>query len=67
MNDNNPSRVSPTLLVSLATAPFILGLSAIEHLTENLIEIGRASEEVFRGDRLPILNFPEPIDREEPE
>jgi hypothetical protein len=31
-------------------------------LTEGIIELGRLSEEVFRGDRLPILPFPEVAD-----
>lgn len=64
MKKNNASEVSSTLLLSLATVPFILSLSAIEHLTQTLIEIGETSEEIFRGDRLPILNFPEPTNEQ---
>ncbi len=36
---------------------------AFRSLTQSLIELGQASEEIFRGDRLPILNFPEPDDQ----
>ncbi|CDN14192.1 hypothetical protein RintRC_3117 [Richelia intracellularis] len=28
--------------------------------TATLTSLGEASEELFRGERLPILNFPEP-------
>jgi hypothetical protein len=37
---------------------------AARSLTRSLIELGQASEEVFRGDRLPILNFPEPDEQQ---
>jgi hypothetical protein len=60
------SRQSPlpaSLWLSLATTPFLLGIVAVRSLTQSLIELGQASEEVFRGDRLPILNFPEPDDK----
>jgi hypothetical protein len=51
------------LLLALATSPFIVALVVIRSLAQTSVEIGQASEEVFRGDRLPILNFPE---QEEP-
>jgi hypothetical protein len=47
------------LWLSLATAPFLLSLVAFKSLSQSLIEIGEASEEIFRGDRLPMLNFPD--------
>ncbi len=46
------------LLLSLATAPLLVGLRAGQALAQFLQEVGEASEEVFRGDRLPVLNFP---------
>lgn len=52
------------LWVSFATIPMLLGILAARSLTENLSELGRASEEIFRGERLPILNFPEPEEGE---
>jgi hypothetical protein len=52
-----------TLWVSLATFPVLLGILAAHSLAENLRELGQASEEIFRGDRLPILNFPEPEEK----
>jgi hypothetical protein len=45
-------------ILSLATAPFLVTFLAGEKLLELLLLTGHASEEVFRGDRLPILNFP---------
>ncbi|MBD2577075.1 hypothetical protein H6G50_05195 [Oscillatoria sp. FACHB-1406] len=54
-----PSLISSELLLSLAAAPFLLSVVTIKTLTQRLQEIGQASEEIFRGDRLPVLNFPE--------
>lgn len=53
------SHSSPTLWLSLVTSPFLLSLVALQSVVEGLIELGQASEEIFRGDRLPILNIPE--------
>ncbi|GBF82145.1 hypothetical protein [Aphanothece sacrum] len=55
----NQSNYVPICL-SLLTVPFLCGLLVVESLRRELLELGQASEEVFRGDRLPILNFPEP-------
>jgi hypothetical protein len=48
-----------TFWLSLATSPFLLAYFGLRSISEGLIEAGIASEEVFRGDRLPLLNFPE--------
>lgn len=53
-----------TIWVSLTTVPILLGLLAARSLAENLSELGQASEEIFRSERLPILNFPEPEEGE---
>lgn len=65
MNSDKPlgqaqasSLPSPDLLLSLATAPFLVGLLTSSVIGAAMQEIGRLSEEVFRGDRLPLLNFP---------
>lgn len=47
------------ILLSLATGPFLLGILAGKASLEFLQTIGCAAEEVFRGDRLPILDFPD--------
>jgi hypothetical protein len=45
------------LLVSLATGPVLCALFAGKAVSQTLIEVGLNSEEIFRGDRLPILPF----------
>jgi hypothetical protein len=55
---NSPLPVIPTpLLVSLATPPVLCALVAGRALTRAIIDLGLSSEEVFRGDRLPVLPF----------
>ena len=50
---------SANLCLSLATFPVLVGLFAVNALAQGLQDVGEASEEIFRGDRLPILNFPD--------
>ena len=45
----------PRILLSVLTGPFLLTIITVESLVNSLIEVGQASEEVFRGERLPIL------------
>ena len=45
------------LALSLLTVPFLGGLFGARSLLDGLISLGEASEEVFRGDRLPILHL----------
>ena len=52
-------KISSDLLLSLATGPVLLVLLANKGINELLPEIGLYSEEIFRGDRLPMLNFPQ--------
>lgn len=66
MNQSKTCQFWSKLGLSLLTTPFIFALLALQSLIQSLIEWGEASEEIFRGDRLPILNFPEG-DREEEE
>ncbi|MBE9166291.1 hypothetical protein IQ238_01655 [Pleurocapsales cyanobacterium LEGE 06147] len=58
MNSKNSSPLVPTIWLSLVTSPFILGFLAVSFLSETSIQLGRASEELFRGTRLPVLHFP---------
>jgi hypothetical protein len=46
------------IYLSLATFPVLVGLGISFPLTKGILELGRLSEEIFRGDRLPILPFP---------
>ncbi|MEB3341647.1 hypothetical protein [Okeania sp.] len=61
----NPTFTTPSwkidsdIVLSLATGPVLLGLLANKAVNESLLEIGLYSEEIFRGDRLPMLNFPQ--------
>lgn len=45
----------PSILLSILTGPFLLTIITVDSLTKSLKEVGQASEEVFRGERLPIL------------
>ena len=49
-----------SLAISAGVVPLLLALKAGHSLQQTALEWGQASEEVFRGQRLPILPFPEP-------
>ncbi len=53
-----PIGVPVDLLISLATVPLVVGLVGTKMLTQAAQELGQWSEEMFRGDRLPLLKFP---------
>ncbi len=58
----SPSRnavVSPSLLVSLAATPWLAAIVGVRAAGEFIEQLGLASEEIFRGDRLPVLHFPD--------
>jgi predicted branched-subunit amino acid permease len=57
----NPSqeRKSTEFLLSLAVGPMLFGVLATDAVFSWLQAIGTSSEEVFRGNRLPVLHFPE--------
>jgi hypothetical protein len=57
MKSHNTSCFMSFWGLSIATSPFIFSILALYLLTELLTELGKASEEIFRSDRLPILNF----------
>ncbi len=46
------------LLISLLTPSVLLGITAIRVIGRGLGEMGEMSEEIFRGERLPLLNVP---------
>ncbi|MCL1473311.1 hypothetical protein [Argonema antarcticum] len=57
---NVSQAIIPTeMLVSLATGPLLLGILCGKASIELLQALGEASEEVFRGDRLPAIEFPD--------
>lgn len=43
------------LLVGLATAPLLVALVGGKALSDAVTSLGQLSEELFRGDRLPLL------------
>lgn len=47
------------LLLQLGTGSLLVGLIGSKAVIEAAKGIGQASEEIFRGDRLPVLPFPE--------
>lgn len=49
----------PTLLVSAVTGPMVLTLLTGQALATLFQELGELSEEIFRGDRLPLLEQPQ--------
>ena len=57
----NPSksRIPTDFLLSLAAGPLLLGVLATDAVCSWLQATGISSEEVFRGDRLPLLHFPD--------
>ncbi len=57
---NSPKLPVPSdILLSLVTLPMLGGLVAAGAAAEFVASIGVESEEVFRGSRLPVLNFPQ--------
>ena len=55
-----PSPVASEILLSLAVPPVLIGLACAHTLTEAIASLGLASEEIFRGDRLPLLKSEQP-------
>jgi hypothetical protein len=58
--------LSPSWILSLATLPVLSILAATDKMGSEAIELGKLTEEIFRGDRLPLLDFPEPTDNANP-
>lgn len=58
-HSDRPLSISQSfLLLSLTSLPALLGLITVQFLLQWLESVGIASEEIFRGDRLPVLHFP---------
>ncbi|MBD2464517.1 hypothetical protein H6G89_26275 [Oscillatoria sp. FACHB-1407] len=53
----NPSQTTSNILISLGTVPVLAVLLGSKALAELMQQVGEASEELFRGDRLPVLHF----------
>ncbi|MEM8719705.1 MAG: hypothetical protein AAGE84_10410 [Cyanobacteria bacterium P01_G01_bin.39] len=57
MKRNNPPDLLPFLGLSIATSPFIISILTCYLVAELMRELGNMSEEVFRSERLPVINF----------
>ncbi len=51
-----PHLISNEILLSLATGPLLLGLLAGKTVINLVKTVSEASEEILRGDRLPVLD-----------
>ncbi|KZL51238.1 hypothetical protein A2T98_03180 [Nodularia spumigena CENA596] len=51
--------IPQSFLLQIGTASILLLLTTEKTAVKALQSMGQASEELFRGDRLPILPFPE--------
>ena len=51
--------IPQSLILQIGTLSMLTVLVAQKATTQTMEAIGEASEELFRGERLPILDFPE--------
>ncbi|MBC6418223.1 MAG: hypothetical protein GDA44_05235 [Prochloron sp. SP5CPC1] len=58
-NELNNCPINTQICLSIATSPFLFSFIALESLTHTLIKVGHSAEEIFRGDRLPVLPSPD--------
>jgi hypothetical protein len=54
--------IPQSIVLQAGTTSLILALIAQKAASETMATIGQASEEIFRGERLPILDFPQSPD-----
>jgi hypothetical protein len=57
-----PFIIPKTMLLQIGTASIVLLILTGKATGNAIVALGSASEELFRGDRLPILPFPEDIE-----
>jgi hypothetical protein len=53
--NRNPA---PSVVLSVVTGPFLVVLLGARAIADTLTQVGIASEELFRGERLPIFQTP---------
>jgi 3-oxoacyl-ACP reductase-like protein len=49
--------LDPEIVLGVATAPVLVAIVGGLAIAKTIQELGEMSEELFRGDRLPILEF----------
>ncbi|MGC9503047.1 hypothetical protein [Baaleninema sp.] len=52
-----PSASPVSIALGVATAPIIAAVWTSRAVLASLVELGETSEELFRGDRLPMLFY----------
>ncbi|TAD80408.1 MAG: hypothetical protein EA001_00630 [Oscillatoriales cyanobacterium] len=62
----DPLLPPPEWVVGLAVLPMLTGLVGVRLVGQAVAELGELAEEVFRGDRLPILNLGQETDPSQP-
>lgn len=58
--------IDPEILVGLAVVPVLVGMIGVRAIADGLQELGSLSEEIFRGDRLPVLDISNSQNSEHP-
>jgi hypothetical protein len=58
--DQSIGKAPVQLLVSLAAVPTLGMIVGLQAVLQQVQAMANSSEEIFRGDRLPLLPFPEP-------
>jgi len=62
-SDSMPSDSMTSLVIAVTAIPVVALILVTRGVARATLEVGELSEELFRGDRLPILTFPlEPND-----
>lgn len=56
MSKSKPERIISEIALSFLTPPTMIMSMLGKNALQMLEEIGKSSEEIFRGERLPILN-----------
>jgi hypothetical protein len=51
--------INKSCFLQIGVVSILLLILAQKATSEALLNLGEASEELFRGDRLPVLNFPD--------
>jgi len=52
--------LSPQVLLQIGTGSVLLAMLGLRAYSELIESVGQSAEEILRGDRLPLLPFPEP-------
>ena len=55
MSNNNSHSIIPQLILGIVTPTMMITKVSGEKIIDLLEDMGKASEEIFRGERLPIL------------